>query len=58
MEINCYEKNNYGNTMIYCSDKETALILTELTGNKTLSESDLKNLAKLGLKINVTRLPH
>ena len=49
MIIEYYTKNVYGKELIYIEPPHRLTIL-ELTGKKTVSEKDIDNLEKLGLK--------
>lgn len=48
MLIKYFIKSVYGNTMIYVKDKKLAGVISNLTGRKTLTESDIINLERLG----------
>lgn len=47
----------YGNIRIYFRDPAQEKIVSVLTGQKTLSEVQLKALEALGMKIEIDRLP-
>lgn len=48
MKIQCYKKTIYGITRIYIIDKEISDVIEILTGNKTLSRSQIEALKALG----------
>lgn len=47
--IKFYRKNVWGNELKYVADPITAATITSLTGQKTLSEQQIKSLTALGL---------
>jgi hypothetical protein len=55
--IKVHEKAVYGQTLLYVTDKDQAVVVATLTGKKTVGNSDLAALRALGLTIEVTRLP-
>ncbi len=48
MEIEYYTKQVYGTDMHYIKDQEIHNIVWSLTGRKTITDSDMGLLAKLG----------
>jgi hypothetical protein len=52
-----YEKNVYGNVLIYCYDQDVSEILRQLTNKKTLDQYDLEALRKLGIEVHLDKLP-
>ena len=48
--IKYYKKSNYGKERIYLEDNKDAKAVQNLTGKKTVTKEDLKNLEKLGVK--------
>ena len=53
-ELRFYEKNVYGNDLIY-PVKEIAGQVSELTGKKTVSMSQLKALKALGFEVVLSK---
>lgn len=56
--LSFYEKNVYGNVLIYCYDEDVAAVLKTLTNKKTVDRYDLEALSKLGLRVQLTKLPN
>lgn len=50
-DIYIYSKSNYGNVSWYITDTETAKLVSQLTGKKTVSNSDVAALNALGFKV-------
>ncbi len=51
------EKSVYGKVLIYVTDFADQATITTLTGRKTLTELDVKALIRLGVDVEVSRLP-
>jgi len=51
-DLNFVVKNVYGRRLVY-PDCETSKLLTQLTGNTTISEDQLKILEDIGFKITM-----
>jgi hypothetical protein len=49
------EKSVYGNTLLY-PNNDTAALFTKLINKQTFSHKDLKAIAELGYKIEITYL--
>jgi hypothetical protein len=54
--IICYEKSAYGRTHIYFESPEVELLVSVLTGKKTVSRDELQALADLGLSIELNKV--
>jgi hypothetical protein len=54
--IKCYEKSAYGRTYIYFESPEVELLVSVLTGKKTVSRDELQALADLGLSIELNKV--
>lgn len=48
MKIPFYVRNLYGRDVVYIADEQTASLVSSLTGTKTVSNSQLSALSKLG----------
>lgn len=57
MKIKLYERNVYGNVRIYFRDPKQEAIVSRLTGQKTLSQTQMEALIDLGCDIEIDRLP-
>jgi hypothetical protein len=57
MKIKLYERNVYGNVRIYFRDPEQEKTVSFLTGQKTISETQMMSLEALGCEIEIDRLP-
>ena len=53
MNIEIEIKNHYGNQLHYATDRDIAIVLSRLTGRKTLTLDDISNLKKLGFTFSV-----
>jgi hypothetical protein len=53
MNIEINIKNVYGNELKYIVDQDKALLLSQLTGRKTLTDQDIKALKGLGFTFSV-----
>ncbi len=53
MNIEIEIKNVYGSELKYVVDSEKALLLSQLTGRKTLTDEDIKALKGLGFTFSV-----
>jgi hypothetical protein len=56
IRIQCYEKSAYGRTHIYFESIEIELLVSVLTGKKTVSRDELQALADLGLSIELNKV--
>jgi hypothetical protein len=54
--IICYEKSAYGRTHIYFESSEVEMLVSILTGKKTVSRDELQALVDLGLSIELNRV--
>lgn len=54
--IQCYEKSAYGRTHIYFESPEIEMLVSALTGKKTVSRDELQALADLGLNIELNKI--
>lgn len=54
--IKCYEKSAYGRTHIYFESIEIELLVSILTGKKTVSRDELQALVDLGLDIELNKV--
>jgi hypothetical protein len=54
--INCYAKSAYGRTHIYFESLEVELLVSVLTGKKTVTRDELQALVDLGLSIELNRV--
>lgn len=54
--IQCYEKSAYGRTHIYFEDIEIEMLVSVLTGKKTVSRDELQALVDLGLDIELNKV--
>jgi hypothetical protein len=52
-KIEVFIKNVYGNETIYIKNSDVAFAITQLTGNKTLTDSNIKWLKALGFEFVV-----
>ena len=52
--IRVYYKDSYGTRYWYVKDQEQANLISTLTGKKTIDETDMRALTKLGFFINQT----
>ena len=50
--IRVYYKDSYGTRYWYVKDQEQANLISTLTGKKTIDETDMRALTKLGFFIN------
>jgi hypothetical protein len=53
MNIEVQIKNVYGNELKYITDKDIAILISQLTGRTTLTDSDVKALKGLGFTFSV-----
>jgi hypothetical protein len=56
IRIQCYEKSAYGRTHIYFESIEIEILVSVLTGKKTVSRDELQALADLGLSIELNKV--
>jgi hypothetical protein len=56
IRIQCYEKSAYGRTHIYFKSPEVELLVSVLTGKKTVSRDELQALVDLGLDIELNKI--
>jgi len=54
MIIHVTTKNVYGNDLFYIKNVVTARTVSNLTGRKTVTGSDLQNLEALGVKVTAS----
>ena len=52
--IRVYYKDSYGTRYWYVKDQQQANLISTLTGKKTIDETDMRALTKLGFFINQT----
>jgi hypothetical protein len=52
-KIEVFIKNVYGNETIYIKNPDVAFAITQLTGNKTLTDGNIKWLKALGFEFVV-----
>ena len=50
MDIEYYTKNVYGNELNYIKDEVLSELIKKITGQKTLSLSNIQNFKHLGIK--------
>lgn len=55
--VEFYQKEVYGNTMLYIADPDIRRTLTRLTGKKTIDTGDIENLQTLGLRFKQVMPP-
>jgi len=53
--IRCYEKRAYGRVHIYFERPEIEMLVSVLTGKKTISRDELQALVDLGLIIELNK---
>lgn len=54
IQVHVITKNVYGNDLFYIKDKTVARLVTNLTGRKSVTGSDLQNLEELGITVTAS----
>ena len=54
IQVHVITKNVYGNDLFYIKDKIVARLVTNLTGRKSVTGSDLQNLEELGITVTAS----